>query len=58
MYLLSYAVIVLNLSYTKHAICHISLPSVYLCLIANCITFDLLIFDCVNGRVGIARLMF
>jgi len=51
-------VIVLNLSYTKHAICHISLPSVYLCLIANCITFDLLIFDCVNGRVGIARLMF
>jgi hypothetical protein len=41
---------VLNLSYTMHTICHIS-------LIAYFVTFDSLIFDCLNGRARIAHLM-
>ena len=49
---------VLNLSYIMHALCHISLPSDYLYLIAYFSTFDLLVFHCLNGRVCITRLMF
>lgn len=45
-----YVDFMLNLSYTMHNICHISLHSVYLRLIAYFITFDSLIFDCLNGR--------
>ena len=41
-----------------YTLCHILLPSFYLYLIAHFYYFDLLIFDYLNGRACIARLMF
>ena len=40
-----------------YTLCHILLPSFYLYLIAHFYYFDLLIFDYLNGRMCIARLM-
>jgi len=58
---------VLNLSYTMHVTCHIHYlcftyvfltNKLYLCLIIHFITFNLLLFDCLNDRARIAHLMF
>ena len=53
----------LNLSYTMHVTCHIHYlcftyvfltNKLYLCLIIHFITFNLLLFNCLNDRARIA----
>ena len=59
MYLLQYGVILCRIIIIYYA-WHLShlITSVYLYLIPYFINFNLLIFDCLNGRARIARLMF